>query len=74
MVSHHQNARQNHNLVVAKKSKRNVVRLKHLGTTVTNQNCIYKEIKSTINLANACYHSFKNPFPLRTERLKCREL
>jgi hypothetical protein len=27
------------------------------GTTVTNQNLINKEIKSRLNLSNACYHS-----------------
>jgi len=29
----------------------------YLGTTVTNQNRIHKEIKSRLDLGNACYHS-----------------
>jgi len=28
--------------------------------TVTNQNCIYKRIKSTLNSGNACYHTVQN--------------
>ena len=33
---------------------------KYLGTTLTNQNTIRKEIKSRLNLGNACYHSVQN--------------
>jgi len=28
--------------------------------TVRNQNCIHEEIKSRVNLGNACYHSFQS--------------
>jgi hypothetical protein len=45
-ISYHQSAGQNHNLLTAKKCFENVAKLKYLGTTVTCQNCIYKEIKS----------------------------
>ena len=33
---------------------------KYLGTNLTNQNCIQKEIKSRLKLGNACYHSVQN--------------
>jgi len=37
-----------------------VEEFKYLGTTLTNQNSIQEEIKSRVNLGNACYHSVQN--------------
>jgi hypothetical protein len=38
-----------------------VEEFKHLGITLTNQNCIQEEIKSRLTSGNACYHSVQNP-------------
>jgi hypothetical protein len=35
------------------------------GRTVTNQNCIQKEIKSRLNSGNACYHAVQNILSFR---------
>jgi hypothetical protein len=59
-MSHHQNAGQSHDIKMANSSVENVAKLKYLGTTVTNQNLINEEVKSTVNSNNACYHSVLN--------------
>jgi hypothetical protein len=37
-----------------------VSQFKYLGTTITNQNLIQKEIKRRLNSGNDCYHSVQN--------------
>ena len=37
-----------------------VEEFKYLGTTLTNENSIQKEIKSRLKSGNACYHSVQN--------------
>jgi hypothetical protein len=56
----HQIAGQNHDLMTPNKSLKNVAKLKCLGMTVTNYNCIYEAMKSRLNWGNTCYHSFQN--------------
>jgi hypothetical protein len=60
LLSHHQNAGQNHNINIDDRSFENVAQIKHLGTTVTNQNLIQKEIKWRLHLGNACCHVVQN--------------
>jgi hypothetical protein len=57
VVSHHQNVGQNHSLLTANRSFKNVTKFKYLETRVTNKNCIHEESKSRLNMENACYNS-----------------
>jgi hypothetical protein len=44
-VSSHQKAGQNHYLLTTNKSYENVRKFKHLGTAVTNENCVHEELR-----------------------------
>jgi len=55
-----QNAGRNHSINFDNISFERVEQFRYLGTTVTNQNFIQEEIKSRLNLGNACYHSVQN--------------
>jgi hypothetical protein len=50
----------NHCIKVLKKSFEKVAKLKYLRMTVTNQKCTHKQIKSRLNLGNACYCASQN--------------
>ena len=55
-----QNAGRIHNIKIDNSSFERVVEWKYLGTTLTNQNSIQKELKSRLKSGNACYHSVQN--------------
>jgi hypothetical protein len=40
----------------------------YLGTIVTDQNCIHKDIKSRLNLGNACYHSVQSHLSVSSQK------
>jgi hypothetical protein len=60
LLSRHRNAGQNHDVKMGNRCFENVAQFRCLGTTITNQNLIYEEIKRRLNSGNACYHSDQN--------------
>jgi hypothetical protein len=59
IMSHHPNSGQNQSMI-ANELFENVTKFKYLETTLTNKNDIHNEIKSSLNLGNACYYSVQN--------------
>jgi hypothetical protein len=49
LLSHHQNAGQNHDIKIGNRCFENVEQFRYLGWTITNQNLIQKEIKGRLN-------------------------
>ena len=49
-----------HTMKIDNSSSERMEEFKYLGTTLTNQNSIQKEIKSRLKLGNACYRSVQN--------------
>jgi hypothetical protein len=64
-------AGQKHNIKIANRSFEGVAKFKYLGTTLTDQNGMEEEIKSRLNLGNACRHSVQS---LLSFRLLCRNV
>lgn len=46
IMSHEQNTDQNHNIKTINKTSESVTKLKYLGNTPTNQNCMHEEVNS----------------------------
>jgi hypothetical protein len=71
LLSHQQNVGQNQDIKIANRSFENVSQFRYLGTTVTNQSLIQKEIKRRLKSGNACYHLVQN---LLSSRLLSKNL
>ena len=60
VMSPNQNAGRSHIMKNDNSSFERVEQFKYLRTTLTNQNSIHEEIKSSSKSGNACYHSVQN--------------
>jgi hypothetical protein len=56
LMSRYQMAGKKHSIKIVNKSFEDVTKLKNLGTTLTDQNCIHEQIKSRLKSGNVCYH------------------
>jgi UDP-galactopyranose mutase len=59
-MSRGQNTERSNNMRIGNSSFDRVEEFKYLETTLINQNTIQEEIKSRLNLRNACYYSLQN--------------
>jgi hypothetical protein len=60
LLSRHQNAGQNRDIIIANRSFENVLPPRYSAMAVSDQNSIHKEIKSRLYSDNACYNSLQN--------------
>jgi hypothetical protein len=60
LMSRYQKAGQKHSIKISNRSFEDPSKFKYLGTTLTDQNCMHKEIKSRLNSGNGCYHSVQS--------------
>jgi hypothetical protein len=71
LVSRCQKAGQRQSVKIGNRSFEDVAKFIYLGTTLTDQSCIQEEIKSRLNLGNACYRSVQS---LLSSRLLSRNM
>jgi hypothetical protein len=62
VMSRDRNAGRIHSVRIDNNTLESVEEFKYLGTTLTNQNSIEKEIKSRLSSENVCYHSVHQKF------------
>jgi hypothetical protein len=60
MLMSRKKAGQEQTIRLANRSLESVAKLKYLGTTLADQNCMQEEIKTRLNSGNACYHSVQS--------------
>jgi hypothetical protein len=63
LMSRSQKIGQKYSIKIANRSFEDVEKFKYLRTTLTDQNCMHKEINSRLNFGNACYHSVQSFYP-----------
>jgi sorting nexin-29 len=56
LMSRSQKIGQKHSIKIGSRSFEDVAKFRYQGITLTDQNCMHEEIKSRLNLRNACYH------------------
>jgi hypothetical protein len=61
LISRSQKVGQKRSIKIGNRSFEDVVKFRYLKTTLTDQNCMHKEIKSRLNSGNACYHLVQSP-------------
>jgi hypothetical protein len=71
LMSRSQKIGQKHSIKVVNRSFEDVPVFKYLGTTLTDQNCMYEEINSRLNFGNACHHLVES---LRSSHLLSRNV
>jgi hypothetical protein len=59
-MSCYKKAGRKHSIKIMNRSFEGMAEFKYLGTILTDQNCMNKEIKSSLNSGNACYHSVQS--------------
>jgi hypothetical protein len=63
LMSHCKKAGQRHSIKIANWSSEDVAKLKYLGTTIADQNCMNEEITRRKNSGNAYYHLVQSLLP-----------
>jgi hypothetical protein len=56
LMTPYQKAGQKHRIKAVNRTFPAVAKFIYFKTTLTDQNCMHKEIKSTLNSRNSCYH------------------
>jgi ribosomal protein S20 len=65
LISRNRNTQQKSNVKTINRSFEHVIMFKYFGMTVINRDSIHEEVKSTLNLGNACYNSVQNLLAFR---------
>jgi hypothetical protein len=60
VMSRDQNAGRSYNIKIDKSYFERVEEFKYFATTLTNQNSIQEEMKSSLKSGSTCYHSVQN--------------